>query len=244
MGKRVVAIIQARIGSTRLPGKVLEDLAGEPMVARVVTRVTRAATVDETVVATTVLPGDDVLADLCAARGWKCSRGSSDDVLDRYHAAAEEFGAEVVVRVTSDCPLIDPDVIDAVVESFAASPGVDYAANTLPPRTFPRGLDVEVMAMQSLEAAWRDDSDAATREHVTPYLYRHPERFQLLAVRNAVDLSAHRWTVDTAEDLDFARHVYAVFAADDFTWHDVLAELHVHPEWAALNQGVRQKDLD
>lgn len=238
---RVVAIIQARTGSTRLPGKVLEDLAGEPMLARVVTRV-RRATVDETVVATTGLPSDDVVEELCVERGWPCYRGAAEDVLDRYYQAAGEFGAEVVVRVTSDCPFIDAEVIDRVIEAFKAGrPAVDYAANVLPPRTFPRGLDVEVMTAQALAAAWREDDNPASREHVTPYLYRHPERFALLGVTNLTDLSAHRWTVDTPEDLVFARLVYEALGSDDFTWHDVLALVQTHPEISAVNKGVRQR---
>ena len=183
---KTVAIIQARMGSTRLPGKVLLDLAGEPMLARVVHRVQRAASLQEVIVATTVQPADDAITQLCAGRGWPCARGSQDDVLDRYYQAATASQADVVVRITSDCPLIEPDVIDQVVGALlAGQPEVDYASNVQPPRTFPRGLDVEVIRFDALERAWREDVDPAWREHVTPYLYRHPERFRIHGVFNA-----------------------------------------------------------
>ncbi len=148
------AIIQARMSSTRLPGKVLLDLAGEPMLARVVARTQRAKTIDRTIVATTVEPEDEPIVALCYARGWAVSRGSRDDVLDRYYQAAVSDGADPIVRITSDCPLIDPEVIDRVVERLTA--GVDYASNINPTRTFPRGLDVEAFTFVSLAAAWQD----------------------------------------------------------------------------------------
>ena len=159
---RIVAVIQARMGSTRLPGKVLKPLAGQPVLARVVDRVRRARHVDEVVVATTTLPADDVLADLCRTRGWACERGSEEDLLDRYHAAAAAHHADAVVRITSDCPVIDPGVVDRVVEAFLVQP-CDYASNTLEPRTFPRGLDTEVFSQAALELAWREDDNPVWR---------------------------------------------------------------------------------
>ena len=239
---KIVAIIQARMGSTRLPGKVLLDLAGEPMLARVVHRVQRAASLQEVIVATTVQPADDTISQLCAARGWPCARGSQDDVLARYYQAALASQADVVVRITSDCPLIEPDVIDQVVGALlAGQPEVDYASNVQPPRTFPRGLDVEVIRFDALERAWREDVDPAWREHVTPYLYRHPERFRIHGVFNAVDLSHLRWTVDTPEDLELVRRIYGYFDDDAFSWHDVLALLEQHPGWLEINRTVEQK---
>ena len=237
---KTVCIIQARMGSTRLPGKVLMDVGGEAMLAQVVHRCLRAQTLDTVAVAMTTQPEDDVLADFCAQRGWPCERGSADDVLDRYVQTARRLGAEVVVRVTSDCPLIEPDVIDGVVQTLGET-GADYASNTLPPRTFPRGLDVEALTRDALERAGREDRDPAWREHVTPYVYRHPELFGLAAVVNATDHSNERWTVDTPEDLAFARTVYAHFTPRPFGWRDVLAALDVHPEWRDLNRHVPQK---
>jgi Spore coat polysaccharide biosynthesis protein F, CMP-KDO synthetase homolog len=237
---RTVAIIQARTGSTRLPGKVLLPLLGEPLLVRVVRRVARAATVDATVVATTTMPNDHAIADLGAREGWLLERGSEMDLLDRYLQAARAHGADRVVRITSDCPLIDPDVIDAVIAALESA-GADYASNTLEPRTFPRGLDVEAMTMTALEAAGQADEDPASREHATPFIYRHPERFRLIGVRLPVDLSGHRWTVDTPEDYELVRRIYDELGRDDFAWREALAVVEAHPDWSELNNHIEQK---
>ncbi|HEX6037057.1 glycosyltransferase family protein [Longimicrobium sp.] len=239
---RVVALVQARMGSTRLPGKVLLDLGGEPVLARVMDRLGRARSLDAVVVATTLEPEAARIVELCGERGWAVTRGSTEDLLDRYHHAAREHGAQVVVRVTSDCPLIDPEVVDRVVEAFLADPSLDYCSNTIPPRTFPRGLDTEAFSFAALERAWREDDRPDWREHVTPYLYRNPDRFRLRVVTDEVDRSDMRWTVDTPEDLAFARTVYAHFGnGDAFGWRDVLAALEAHPDWARINAHVEQK---
>ncbi len=238
-----IAIIQARMGSTRLPGKILHDLAGDPVLVRCVERTRRAATLDEVIVATTEEPADDAVVALCRARGYSCTRGSQDDVLDRYYHAAHHHHADVVVRITSDCPLIEPGIIDRAVRAFRANP-CDYASNTLPPRNYPRGLDVEVFRFDALARAWREDQNPAWREHVTPYIYRHPELFKLQAVSNDVDYSHMRWTVDTPEDLAFVRKIYEAFEGHDtFTWHEVLHLLEQHPEWLEINRNVPQKEV-
>ena len=239
---RTVAIIQARTGSTRLPGKVLLPLLGEPVLAHVVRRVSRASRVDAVVVATTTAPGDDPIAELGRTSGWLVTRGSEEDLLERYLEAARAHDAERVVRITSDCPLIDPALIDEVVEALEAS-GADYASNSLEPRTYPRGLDAEAMTMTALETAGREDHDPASREHATPYLYRHPERFRLQAVRGIEDRSEHRWTLDTPEDYELIRRLYDALGRDDFGWLDALAIAEAHPEWSALNRHVRQKTV-
>jgi spore coat polysaccharide biosynthesis protein SpsF len=239
---RIVAIIQARMGSTRLPGKVLQDLAGEPMLARVVNRTCRATTLQEVVIATTTSALDDAIVKLCKARDWSWFRGSEEDVLDRYYRAAKEYQADLIVRITSDCPLIDPEVIDQVVKAFLErQPEVDYASNTWPRRTFPRGLDTEVMSIDVLERAWREDSNPAWREHVTPYIYRNPDRFRIHNVLGQVDYSAMRWTVDATEDLTFVRQIYDYFDHDGFSWHEVLKALEEHPEWLEINRHIQQK---
>jgi spore coat polysaccharide biosynthesis protein SpsF len=241
----VVAILQARVGSTRLPRKVLRDVAGQPMLVRDMHRLQRAQRLDKIVVATTIEPQDDELADFCAAQGWLCFRGSEQDVLDRYYQAAVAHAAEVIVRITSDCPLIDPVLVDAVVERFtAAQPPLAYMANFLPVRTYPRGLDMEIFSMSALARAWQEDTNPATREHVTPYLYQHPELFALDGFNHAVDYSAHRWTVDTAEDMELVQRIYTHFGHDQFGWEEVLAVLEAHPDWVLLNQHVEQKKLD
>jgi spore coat polysaccharide biosynthesis protein SpsF len=239
---RTVAIIQARTGSTRLPGKVLLPLLGEPMLTHVVRRVGRATLVDMVVVAATTEAADDAIVRLGAEAGWAVERGSEADLLDRYLMAARAHDAAVVVRITSDCPLIDPEVIDRTIAAFAGD-APDYASNTLPPRTYPRGLDVEVIAMPALERAWREDRDPAWREHATPYIYRHPESFRLLRVPADDDRSGHRWSVDTAEDFELIRRIYASFGRDDFTWREALAAMEAHPDWMALNRHVPQKTV-
>jgi spore coat polysaccharide biosynthesis protein SpsF len=240
----VVAIVQARLGSTRLPNKVLKDLAGRPMIDRVLERVARAHTIQNTVVATTTHPRDDALVAHARTRGWTVVRGSEDDVLDRYVRAAAEAKAEVVVRITSDCPLLSPSVVDHAVRAhLEARPAPDYTSNVLPPRTYPLGLDVEVMTRAALERAGREDRNPAWREHVTPYLYRHPEAFRLLRVAHDVDLSHHRWTVDTPQDFELVRRVYEALRDEPFEWTDVLALLARHPDWNDLNRGVVQKKV-
>lgn len=238
----IAAIIQARMGSTRLPGKVLMDLAGEPMLARVVNRTRRAGIVRQVVVATTVQPADNAIASLCEERGWPCFRGSEADVLDRYYHAAVAYNADVIVRITSDCPLIEPEIVHRVIREFLDSrPAADYACNMLPRRTFPQGLDTEVMRRDVLEKAWREDSNPAWREHVTPYIQHNTDVFRVHGVMNGVDYSHMRWTVDTPEDLAFVRHIYNHFGHDRFSWQEVLAVLEEHPQWLEINKHVQQK---
>jgi len=235
-----VAIIQARTGSTRLPRKVLLPLLGEPILSRVIRRVARAGSLDRVVVATTTLPEDDVIVALCGREGTRASRGSPDDLLDRYLQTASASDADVIVRITSDCPLIDPDVIDVAVESFRLE-GVDYASTGLEPRTYPRGLDVEVIARPALERAWREDHDPAWREHATPYLYRHPELFRVLRLDTEEPHPDLRWSVDTPEDYELVRRIYDWFGRDDFGWREVVDLMAERPEWADINRHVVQK---
>lgn len=238
---RIVAIIQARLGSTRLPGKVLKDIAGEPMLARVVNRTMRAKTLDEVVVATTIESRDDEIANLCELNGWIYSRGREFDVLDRYYESAQAQHANVVVRITSDCPLIDPGIIDLTVRKFIEKVSMDYASNTLPPRTFPRGLDVEVMTFSALEHAWGEDTNSISREHVTPYIYSNPDLFEIMGIKNEKDYSHLRWTVDTQDDLAFVRLVYERFEYDHFSWHEVISLLGKKPELIDINKFVVEK---
>ena len=238
------AIVQARMGSTRLPGKAFLDICGEPMLARVMARCQRAKTLNRVVVATTTEPADDVLCDLCAARGWPYYRGSQDDVLDRYYRAAQEHHAEAVVRITSDCPVIDPDVIDLTVNEFLRlQPDCDYVSNGEPPRPFPRGLDVEVLHFHVLEQAWREAREAAFREHVTLYIYRHPEKFRVVSFPADRDYYDQRWTVDTPEDRALVVKLFGHFGHDRFGWREILAVLQLHPEWVEINRHIRQKSV-
>ena len=240
---KIVALVQARMSSTRLPGKVLLDLAGKPMLARVVERARRASTLADVIVATTVDPSDDPIVRLCGECGWPVYRGDREDVLDRFYHAANVAEADVLVRITSDCPFIDPELIDFVVAVLLeGGNAVDYVSN-FSRRTFPRGLDVEAVRFTALARAWREDQDPAWREHVTPYIYRHPELFVLRDVTHPVDCSAWRWTVDTPADYQLARTIYEHFGHDRFGWGDVAAAYAEHPDWWALNEHVEQKTL-
>lgn len=239
---KTVAIVQARMGSTRLPGKVLADLAGRPMLARVLERLQRARTVDLVGVATSTEPVDDAVVRLCRELEVPVFRGSEEDVLDRYAEAARHFEADVVVRITADCPLVDPAVVDRVVERLHAT-GSDYASNTLD-RTYPQGLDVEAFRRGALEIAAREAREPWERSHVTPFLYRHPERFSLVSVTQEDDASAQRWTVDTPEDLALVQALYDRLGGSDGPWPEVLRLVEEDPALASINAGVRQKRLE
>ena len=234
------------MNSSRLPGKVLKDLSGRPMLAWVVERARRAQSVDEVAVATTTDPSDDPVETWCLAQGVRFYRGSQFDVLDRYYQAARAFDAGVVVRITADCPLIDPQLIDLVLDGFFHA-GADFAANRLPPpwhRTYPIGLDTEVCTFSALERAWREAAEPFEREHVMPYLYDTQGRFKVVVVDHQPDYGDLRWTVDTPEDLELLRRVFAAFP-DPLSagWKDVLALFEREPQLAELNAGIRHKTM-
>ena len=238
---KVVAIIQARMGSTRLPGKVLQDIEGESMLARVVNRLRRAQLIDECLVATTDLAADDAIVHECKRYSVRVFRGDENDVLDRYFRAAQLSRADVVVRVTSDCPLLDPEVTDKTIQAFLEARS-DYASNVVV-RMYPRGLDTEVMTLQALERAWCSADQPYERSHVTPYIYEHPEQFKILSVTADEDCSSYRWTVDTPEDLEFIRAVYAQLNTEEFRTPDVLELLRREPHLLDINRFVIQKAL-
>jgi spore coat polysaccharide biosynthesis protein SpsF len=239
----IMAIIQARTGSTRLPGKVLKDIEGKPMLVRVIERVQRARLPHSVVVATSTKPADDAIAGICHENHVLVFRGNELDVLDRYYQAASQYNADVIVRITSDCPLIDPEILDRVVKTFLEK-RPDYATNSLV-RTYPRGLDVEVVAITALEMAWREAREPYQRVHVMPYFYQNPERFCCLNVAADRDYSNYRWTVDTSADLEFVRAVYSCMVnAGSFGWVDVIALLNREPELADINREVLQKSLE
>lgn len=231
------------MGSTRLPGKALKDIHGRTMLARVVRRASRSTLIDALVVATTEKVADDPIISECELLGVPSFRGSEDDVLDRYYQAAKVHSADCVVRITSDCPLIDPEIIDRVVQAFLdKSP--DYASNTLV-KTYPRGLDTEVFSFSALERAWREASEDFQHVHVTPYIYKHPELFRTLSVASAEDWSQYRWTVDAQEDLVLIREIYEkIDRDDDFSWTEVLELLEKEPELAEINRHIRQKSVE
>ena len=237
-----VAIVQARMGSTRLPGKVLLDLEGEPMVIRQLHRLQRAQTPDRIVVATTIDAIDDVLAETVAAAGFEVVRGPVEDVLQRYVLAIEQTNADVVIRLTADCPLASPAVIDSVVARFHES-DADYVSNTMTP-TYPDGLDVEVVAAPILREVATASTDSAEREHVTLGVYRHPDTYRIENFADPLgrDNSQLRWTVDSQEDFDFVSQVYRGLlpSQPEFEYDDVLAWLEAHPEMNRTESHARR----
>ncbi len=238
----ILGVLQARVSSTRLPGKVLLPVLGEPMIARQLERVRRATALDEIVVATSTDPSDDPLAALCEQLDVACYRGSLDDVLGRFLGAIDLYDAEHCVRLTGDCPLADPALIDQLV-AFHIGGGYDYSNNCLHP-SLPDGLDVEVVRISALRRAEETATTGAEREHVTQYLVKHPELFRLGNLVNAEDFSAMRWTVDEQADLEFVRRVYAELypRRPEFTWRDVLALLAKQPELLGLNAGFARNE--
>ena len=238
----VVLIIQARMGSTRLPGKVLMPIGGRPMLSHQLDRLRHCRRVDRIVIATTVKPADDPIVSFCEAEGIACTRGSEQDVLSRYAEAAARFDATTVVRVTSDCPLLDPALVDEVIA--ALDDDTDYASNMIQP-TWPYGMAVEVMRRSVLDEAAAEAVAPEEREHVTPFIYWRPERYRLKSVTTSPDLSKHRWTVDTPEDFELVSRLIGA-VADANAGHgvaDVFAVLNAHPEWENLNRHVVQKTV-
>jgi spore coat polysaccharide biosynthesis protein SpsF len=283
MKPRVIAIIQGRMTSSRLPGKILADIDGQPMLQRVFVRTSRAATVTETIFATTTDPSDDAVTEYCEFSGIPFTRGSLYDVLDRYYQTAVQTKADVIVRITADCPVIDPALIDDCVNAiwgrFDRMPdpleglnhpllpdelvfAADFVCNRLPPpwhRTYPIGLDVEICTFEALKKAWKEAREPQHREHAMPYFYEgvelsavsrqlslgtSPRGFRVALLNNPTDFGEYRWTVDTAEDLEFIRQVYSRFdGRDDFSWKEVLDLVHHEPELMKINSDVQHKTL-
>lgn len=238
---RTIAIIQARLSSSRLPGKVLMDIEGLPMLARVVDRVSASRLIDGVAVATSSDPSDDRLAAYCRSHGIRHHRGPLEDVLARFLHAAQREEADVIVRITADCPLIDPALIDAVV-TIRDAHRADYASNVLN-RRYPRGLDVEVFTAEALARADREGREPHHREHVTPYLYEKPGRFQIIGLDCERDLSHHRWTVDTLADLELVRAIYQRLDNPLAGWREVLAVVEREPNLTRRNAHIKQKPI-
>jgi spore coat polysaccharide biosynthesis protein SpsF len=232
---RIVALLQARASSTRLPGKVLRPLFGVPMLARQIERVQRATRIDRLLIATSDHGSDDAIAALGRSLDIAVHRGSLNDVLDRMMQAARPHDPDWIVRLTGDCPLADPTLIDAAIE-MALAGDYDYVSNALEP-TFPDGLDVEVVRASVLESAWREATLPSEREHVTPFIHTRPDRFRIAKLRNGEDLSALRWTVDEPADFELAEIIYQKLHAENpaFGWRDVLALVRREPELATWN---------
>lgn len=242
---KVVAIIQARMASTRLPGKVLKEVNGKTLLAYQLERVQRSKFINKIVIATTINEADEPIVELCKKLGVAIYRGSEEDVLKRYYEAAKLYNAEVIVRLTSDCPLIDPDIIDEVIKHFNSKKNLyDYVSNTLE-RTFPRGLDVEVFSFKALKNANENATRQQDREHVTAYFYTNPKNFRLSYIKNGEDFSKHRWTVDTPEDFKLIQLILTSIYLNqkNFALRDVIQLLNDNLHWNLINADIEQKKI-
>jgi len=245
MGNQYLAIIQARVGSTRLPEKVLMELAGKTVLEHVIERVSKSEKINKVIVATSDKTGDDKIEELCRKLNITCYRGSENDVLDRFYQAAKEFSYPNIIRITGDCPMIDPEIIDQTIELYEEEK-LDYATNVIPP-TFPKGLDVEIFTFESLEKAWREVASGPEREHVTVYFWRHPEIFKQKHLVNKINISAKRWVLDYEVDYKFLQEVFNnLYAAKpDFRLKDVLEFLKANPDLEKINERIDRKiELD
>jgi len=237
-----VAIVQARMGSTRLPGKVLCPLRGKLLVDHVLDRVHRARSLDTVVVATTWGREEAPLIEHVRSRGdTKIFRGSAADVLQRFHYAAVAQRADVVVRVTADDPFKDPGLIDAVVERLCAEPSLAYVSNTIEP-TFPEGLDIEAFTAPALRQAHQEAHLPSEREHVTPYIWKYPERFRCAQIHHSEDLSAWRCTVDREEDVRFASAVLERLGPGEAGLDDIVRVLRADPGLLAINGRIPRNE--
>lgn len=238
----VVLIDQARMGATRLPGKVLKEVLGKPLLAYQIERLKQSTFIDTIVIATTTNPQDDVIADSAFKNHVDVFRGSEEDVLNRYAETASQFNADVVVRITSDCPIIDPQVIDNCIQLFLEHPELDYVSNTID-RTFPRGMDVEVFSRKALDISEKQAKRIPEREHVTPYIYQHLDLFKIAHFKNAEDLSHYRITVDTPEDFELLKRIIETLYPTDphFNLDSIIELLTKHPDWITLNAEIKQK---
>ena len=232
----IVAIVQARMGSTRLPGKVMQTVVGKPLIEILISRLEKSKYIDEIVLATSDDPGNQPLIHYIDKLGYKVYQGSENDVLDRYYKAAKKYKADIVIRITGDCPLIDPELVDSVIASFIENQ-VDYACNTNPP-TYPDGLDTEVFSFASLKFAWENASKAYDREHVTPFI-RESGNFRTYNFTNKNDYSEERWTVDEPEDFEVIKSIIEYFSPRiDFSWMDTMKIRKTHPELFLANKNI------
>ncbi len=239
---KVAAIIQARVGSTRLPGKVLKKVLGKTLLEYQIERVKRSKTIDEIIIATTTKESDNPIVQLCQQLSIPYYRGSEEDVLLRYYEAATEFNVDVVVRLTSDCPVIDPKVIDKVITYYVNNRSkYDYVSNS----SYPRGMDTEVFSFRVLEEAYHKAVEQYEREHVTPFIYLNPDIYNLGKVVCITDMSHYRWTVDTPEDFKLIQKIITTLYPfnNEFTMEDILELFEKNPEWLEINSHIKQKGI-
>lgn len=235
----ILAILQARISSSRLPGKVMLPILGEPMLIRQLERIQRSKTIDHIVIATSTHPSDEAIAQLCRQKKYSCFQGSLMDVLDRFMCVANMYKPDIVVRLTGDCPLADSNLIDEMITHFLKTHTLDYLSNCNPP-TYPDGLDIEIMRLSALEIAWKEAFLPSHREHVTPYIRSQSGRLQIQNYASVNDYSAFRWTVDVAEDFELIKTIYEKLYPINqcFTTEDIYLFLQDNPELTKLNMHI------
>jgi spore coat polysaccharide biosynthesis protein SpsF len=236
MSKKTVAIIQARMGSTRLPGKVLKPILNKPLLWHLINRLQRCSTIDQIVVATTTDESDSKIIEFCKENAINYFSGSENDVLDRYYQAAKSFNADSIVRITADCPVIDPQIVDEVIHEYIVKKHDVCGLSG----EFPDGLDVTVFSFKTLEDTWRNAKLPSEREHVCPYMSKHPEKFKLGEYVKFDNLGHHRWTVDEVQDLQFIREVFSRLyePGEIFLTEDILNLLEREPELSKINEGI------
>jgi len=244
MACKVIAIVQARMGSTRLPGKSLIVIEGRPLLEHIVNRVSYSKTIDEIIIATTTEPEDKPIVRLAEKLHVATYTGSSEDVLDRFYQAANLFGGKVIVRITADDPFKDPKVIDEIVNYYFSQSELDYVSNTIEP-SYPIGIDVEVFSYRALERAWKESDSVIFREHVTPYIWRNPSLFKVANYKYSEQLSHLRWTIDTKKDLQMTKEVYKELYVDDkiFYMDDILQLLRKRTHISDINSDVEQLSI-
>lgn len=242
---RTEIYVQARMGSTRLPGKVMKTVMGKPLLEFLIERLKRVKHASALAVLTTTNHMDEVIVKFCSSKGILCYRGPEDDVLTRYHQVALERHPDAIVRITADCPLMDPEIVDKAIQMFVElQPKCDYLSNSME-LTYPRGMDVEVFSFDALDQAFTYAKELFEREHVTPYFYRHPELFKLKNIISNISLAQHRWTVDTAEDFTLIKLILENLYQNNpnFNLADILFLLGKHPDWNQINAHIQQKTL-
>jgi spore coat polysaccharide biosynthesis protein SpsF (cytidylyltransferase family) len=237
---KIVSIIQARMNSERFPNKVLEKIDGEPMISFVLNQVNKSKLIDKIVVASTLNPKDKLLIEKIKDYGYDTFAGSEDDVLDRYYQAAKKFGAKIIVRITADCPLIDPQIIDKVIKKFQET-DCDYCSNIQPP-TFPDGLDVEVFSFEALERAWKEAKLISEREHVTHYLWKNKDKFKISNLENGEDLSKMRFTVDEIEDIVLINKIVRKIDKRPIHLEDITKVIKINPDLLEINKQYKRNE--
>jgi len=236
-------IVQARMTSTRLPGKIMKIVCGKPLLEHLINRLKKVKCADQIVIATTVNETEDIIVDLCKKLDTLYYRGSEEDVLGRYYEAAVEYGGDVIIRVTSDCPVIDPDVVDYLTDFYMKNlKKYDYVTNTLK-RTYPRGMDVEVFSFSILKEACERAKREDEREHVTTFIRNKPTQYRLHNIKYSSDLSHYRLTVDTSEDMELIRRIFESLYVEnpEFTMKDIVSKIVANPEWEYINAHIHQK---